>query len=45
MVFFSLKDTILPDNIVRFLNAFVVALSVAAFGFKVQIIKSKERPI
>jgi transposase len=44
MVFSSLEDTILPDNPVRFIDAFVEALGLTAIGFKVQTIKSEGRP-
>ena len=44
MVFSSLEDTILPDNPVRFIDAFVEALSIRAMGFTVQTIKTEGRP-
>ena len=44
MVFSSLEDTILPDNPVRFIDAFVEALSLRAMGFTVQTIKTEGRP-
>jgi hypothetical protein len=39
-IFFSLEDTILPEN-VRFIDAFVEALSLETLGFTVQTIKGK----
>ncbi|SHG47443.1 Transposase, partial [Flavobacterium segetis] len=44
MCFSSLEDTILPDNPVRFIDAFVDALSLTAMGFTLQTIKSEGRP-
>ncbi len=44
MVFSSLEDTILPDNPVRFIDAFVAALSLEALGFSVKTIKTEGRP-
>ena len=41
MVFSSLEDTILQDNPVRFIDAFVEALSLRAMGFTVQTIKTE----
>jgi hypothetical protein len=38
---FSLEDTILPENPVRFIDAFVEALSLQTLGFSVQTIKGK----
>ena len=35
MVFSSLEDTILPENPVRFIDAFVEALSLETLGFSV----------
>jgi transposase len=43
MVFSSLEDTISP-NPVRFVDAFVDALSLVALGFKIQTLKSEGRP-
>ena len=43
MVFSSLEDTILPDNPVRFIDAFVEVLSLRAMGFTVQTIKAEGR--
>jgi hypothetical protein len=39
MVFSSLEDTISPNNPVRFVDAFVDALSLVALGFKIQTLK------
>jgi hypothetical protein len=39
--FSSLEDTILPENPVRFIDAFVEALSLQTLGFSVQTIKGK----
>jgi transposase len=44
MVFSSLEDTILPENPVRFIDAFVEALSLETLGFTVQTIKREGRP-
>lgn len=44
MVFSSLEDTILPENPVRFIDAFVEALSLETLGFSVQSIKGEGRP-
>jgi len=44
MVFSSLEDTILPENPVRFIDAFVEALSLETLGFSVQSIKAEGRP-
>jgi transposase len=38
-IFSSLEDTILPENPVRFIDAFVEALSLQTLGFSVQTIK------
>jgi hypothetical protein len=44
-VFFSsLEDTILPENSVRFIDAFVEALSLETLDFSVQTIKGEGRP-
>jgi hypothetical protein len=37
----GLEDTILPNNPVCFIDAFVEALSLVAVGFKIQTIKSE----
>jgi hypothetical protein len=39
LFFSSLEDTILPENPVRFIDAFVEALSLQTLGFSVQNIK------
>jgi hypothetical protein len=39
--FSSLEDTILPENPVRFIDAFVEALSLQTLGFSVQTIKGR----
>jgi hypothetical protein len=44
MVFSSLEDTILRENPVRFINAFVEALSLKTLGFSIQTIKTEGRP-
>ena len=44
MCFSSLEDTILLDNPVRFIDAFVEALSLRAMGFTVLTIKTEGRP-
>ena len=44
IVFSSLDDTILPDNLGCVINAFVEALSLRAMGFKAQTIKTEGRP-
>lgn len=38
--FSSLEDTISPDNPVRFIDAFVEAVSLGSLGFSVQTIKT-----
>jgi hypothetical protein len=45
MVFSSLEDTISPNNPVRFVDAFVDALSLVALGFKIQTLKAEGRPV
>jgi hypothetical protein len=45
MFFSSLEDTILPENPVRFIDAFVEALSLKTLGFSVQTIKTGGRPV
>ncbi|SHH20374.1 hypothetical protein SAMN05444372_1236 [Flavobacterium micromati] len=37
----GLEDTILPNNPVCFIDAFLEALSLVAIGFKIQTIKSE----
>jgi hypothetical protein len=44
IVFSSLEDTILAENPVRFIDAFVEALSLETLGFSVQSIKAEARP-
>uniref|UniRef100_UPI001E35C422 IS1182 family transposase n=1 Tax=Flavobacterium sp. ACAM 123 TaxID=1189620 RepID=UPI001E35C422 len=44
LVFISLEDTILPENPVRFIDAFVEALSLHTLGFSVQTLKTEGRP-
>jgi transposase len=44
MVFSSLENMILPDNPVRFVEAFVEALSIQTLGFKIQTLKAEGRP-
>ena len=44
MVFSSLEDTILPENPVRFVDAFVEALSIHTLGFSIQTLKTEGRP-
>jgi hypothetical protein len=44
MFFSSLEDTILHENPVRFVDAFVEALSLPTVGFSVQTIKTGGRP-
>jgi hypothetical protein len=44
IVFSSLEDTILPENPVRFIDAFVEALSLETLDFSVQSIKAEGRP-
>ena len=44
IVFSSLDDTILPDNLDCVINAFVEALSLRAMGFTAQTIKTEGRP-
>ena len=44
MVFSSLEDTILPENPVRFIDAFVEALSLHTLGFSIQTLKAEGRP-
>ena len=39
MVFSSLEDTILPENPIRFIDAFVEVRSLQTVGFSVQTIK------
>ena len=44
MCFSSLEDTISLENPIRFIDAFVAALSLEALDFSVQRIKSEGRP-
>ena len=44
MCFSSLEDTISSENPIRFIDAFVAALSLEALGFSVQTIKTEGRP-
>ena len=44
MCFSSLEDTISSENPIRFIDAFVGALSLEALGFSVQTIKIEGRP-
>jgi hypothetical protein len=44
LFFSSLEDTILPENPVRFIDAFVEALSLETLGFSVQSIKAEACP-
>jgi transposase len=44
MVFSSLEDTILPENPVRFIDAFVDPLSLETLGFSIQTLKAEGRP-
>ncbi|WP_418263826.1 IS1182 family transposase [Flavobacterium faecale] len=44
MVFSSFEDTILPNNPVRFVDAFVEALDMESLGFTVQTLKVEGRP-
>jgi transposase len=44
MVFSSLEDTILPENSVRYIDAFVEALSIHTLGFSTQTLKTEGRP-
>mgnify|MGYP000624275562 CR=1 FL=1 len=44
MVFSSLEEMILPDNPVRFVDAFVEAFSIQTLGFKIQTLKTEGRP-
>ena len=44
MCFSSLEDTISSENPIRFIDAFVGALSLEALGFSVQTIKTEGRP-
>jgi transposase len=44
LFFSSLEDTILPENPVRFIDAFVEALALQTLGFSVQTIKREGRP-
>ena len=44
MVFSSLEDSILEDNSVRFIEAFVENIDLKALGFELQTIKSEGRP-
>jgi hypothetical protein len=39
--FFSLEDTILPENPVRFIDAFVEALSLQTLGFLFKPLKGR----
>ena len=41
MCFSSLEDTISSENPIRFIDAFVAALSLETLGFSVQTIKTK----
>ena len=41
MCFSSLEDTISSENPIRFIDAFVAALSLEKLGFSVQTIKTK----
>jgi hypothetical protein len=41
MVFSSLEDTILPENPVRFIDAFIDALSLQTLGFLFKLFKLK----
>jgi transposase len=43
LFFSSLKDTILPENHVSFIDAFVEALSLETLGFSVQTIRGEGR--
>jgi hypothetical protein len=40
----SLEDTISPENLVRLIDSFVVALSLQTVGFSVQTVKNVGRP-
>ena len=42
MVFSSLEDTILPDNPVRFIGAFVNSIDLVKIGLKVRMEKTRE---
>jgi hypothetical protein len=44
MCFSSLEDTILPDNPVRFLDAFVAALSLQTLDIKIHVKGRSTRP-
>ena len=44
MCFSSLEGTISSENHIRFIDAFVAALSLEALGFLVQTIKTEGRP-
>ncbi|WP_163401541.1 transposase, partial [Flavobacterium fluviatile] len=44
MSFSSLEDTILPDNPVRFIDAFAEAIALDSLGFEVRKIKTEGRP-
>jgi hypothetical protein len=44
MLFSSLEDTILPENALRFIDAFVEALSLHTLGFSIQTLKTEGRP-
>ena len=44
MCFSSLEDTISSENPIRFIDAFVAALSLETLGFSVQTIKTEVRP-
>ncbi|TDE00655.1 hypothetical protein [Flavobacterium hiemivividum] len=44
MVFSSLVDMVLPDNLVRFVDAFVETLSLQTLGFTIQTLKTEGRP-
>jgi hypothetical protein len=44
MCFSSLEDTILPNNLVRFVDAFVEALSLQTLDFKIHVKGRRTRP-
>jgi transposase len=44
LFFSAFEDTILPKNLVRFIDAFVEALSLQTLVFSVQTIKGEGRP-
>ena len=44
MCFSSLEDTILPGNLIHFVNAFAEALSLQALGFTIHTIKAGVGP-